>query len=67
MLNLDLTDLRNTCLNAKASAELLRSSGETAKAERVESLARIAEREIQRREREPGSSRQFEASGVSKG
>lgn len=62
MLNLELTDLRNTYLSAKASAELLRRSGETAKAERVESLARIAEREIQRREREPGNSRQLGAS-----
>lgn len=49
MLNLDLTELRNTYLSARASAEMLRSEGQTAKAARVDSLARLLAREIERR------------------
>lgn len=50
MLNLEPTDLRTTYVSALASAELLRREGETAKAARVESLARIIARELQLRD-----------------
>jgi hypothetical protein len=53
MLNLDLTELRNTYLTARASAELLRSEGQSAKAARVESLARLLARELERRGSSP--------------
>ncbi|MCA1734517.1 MAG: hypothetical protein LC732_13090 [Acidobacteria bacterium] len=53
MMNLDITELRNTYLSARASAELLRSAGETAKAARVDSLARLVAREIERRGSSP--------------
>jgi len=53
MMNLDLTELRNTYLSARASAELLRSEGQTAKAARVDSLARLLAREIERRGSSP--------------
>jgi hypothetical protein len=53
MMNLDLTELRNTYLSARESAELLRKAGETAKAARVESLARLLAREIERRGSSP--------------
>lgn len=53
MLNLDLTELRNTYLSARASAELLRNEGQTAKAARVDSLARLLAREIERRGSSP--------------
>ena len=49
MLNLEPAELRNTWRTALASAELLRREGEMAKAARVESLARIVERELARR------------------
>ena len=48
MLNLDPTDLRKTYQAAIASAELLRRSGEEAKAARVDSLARMVLRQLER-------------------
>jgi hypothetical protein len=51
MLNLDPAELENTRRTALASAALLRRCGETAKADRVESLARIVARQLQAAER----------------
>ncbi|HEU5161767.1 MAG TPA: hypothetical protein VFV54_01355 [Thermoanaerobaculia bacterium] len=49
MLNLDPADLEKTYRSALESAALLRREGETAKATRVESVARVIERQLQRR------------------
>jgi hypothetical protein len=46
MLHLEPIEMKNTYRSAVLSAELLRRSGEPAKAERVESLARILAREL---------------------
>ena len=51
MLNREPADLEDTYQSAIESAELLRRCGETAKAARVESLARILAGELERRER----------------
>ncbi len=50
MLTLDPEELAKTYRSALESAELLRRCGETAKAERLTSLARIVARELARRE-----------------
>lgn len=55
MLRLDATELRDTHRSAMLSAELLRRSGESAKAGRVESLARILARELESAARSAGS------------
>lgn len=57
MLNLESTDLRITYRAALASAELLRRSGDPAKAARVESLARMIARELRRRSAESDTRR----------
>ncbi|HEY0788394.1 MAG TPA: hypothetical protein VGE86_07100 [Thermoanaerobaculia bacterium] len=49
MLNAEPRELENIHRSAVESAALLRRSGETAKAARVESLARIVARELARR------------------
>ena len=59
MLNLEPADLRNTWRAALASADLLRREGDITKAARVESLARILVRELERRD--PGS---IDADGI---
>jgi len=46
MLNLEPAELKKTYQSALLSAELLRRSGETSKAARLESLARIIERQL---------------------
>jgi hypothetical protein len=51
MLRLEPPELENTYRSAVESAALLRRSGESAKANRLESLARILARELERRER----------------
>jgi hypothetical protein len=48
MLNLDPTDLRKTYQAAIASAELHPLSGEDAKAARVDSLARMILRQLEK-------------------
>ncbi len=48
MLNAEPRELENIYRNAIESAALLRRSGETAKAVRVESLARIVSRQLER-------------------
>lgn len=60
MLNLPLPDLETTYRSALESAALLRRCGETAKADRVESLARIVARrlaELDARTRHPEGAR----------
>ncbi|HUP65378.1 MAG TPA: hypothetical protein VM557_08870 [Thermoanaerobaculia bacterium] len=52
MLNLEPAEIRNAWRAAIAAADLLRREGDATKAARVESLARILSRELERRDPE---------------